>query len=121
MTNHEFVRLILDTGAQSPAKPTDETAAKDTAQLVSGNLVYRLYEGLITNDYDMDEVTEHLEMLSATGNHFGLLYFVFMLTDAVNETLPARFAELAANRATAPYLASALMEDWLDFHGDYGT
>ena len=69
----------------------------------------------------MDEVTEHLEMLCDTGNHFGLLYFIFMLTDAVNESLPAQFAELTTNHATAPYLASALMEDWLDFHGDYGT
>jgi len=43
-----------------------------------------------------------------------------MLADVVNEALPAQFVELTANCATAPYLASAIIEDWLDFHGDYG-
>lgn len=56
---------------------------KEVSQLVSGSLIYRLYEKLITHDYDMDEVTEHLEVLCDTENHFGLLYFVFILTDAV--------------------------------------
>jgi hypothetical protein len=121
MNTHAFTQFVLGDSAQSPAEPTDETVAKEVAQLVSGSLIYRLYEGLINNGYDMDEVTEHLEMLCDTENHFGLLYFIFMLTDAVNEALPAQFAELTANRATAPHLASALMEDWLDFHGDYGT
>lgn len=121
MTTHEFAQFVLGGGARTPAEPIDEDAMKEVAQLVSGSLIYRLYESLITNDYDMEEVTEHLEMLTDTGNPFGLLYFVFMLTDATNEALPAQFAELTANRATAPYLASALIEDWLDFHGDYGT
>ncbi len=121
MTTHEFAQFVLGGGAQSPAEPLDEAAAKEVAQLVSGSLIYRLYESLITSGYDMDEATQHLEMLYDSGNHFGLLYFVFMLTDAMNEALPAQFAELTANCATAPYLASALMEDWLDFHGDYGT
>ena len=121
MTTHEFAQFVLDSKAQSPVEPIDEAATKEVAQLVSGSLIYRLYERLITNDYNVDEVTEHLEMLCDTENCFGLLYFVFMLTDAVNEALPAQFAELTANRATVPYLASALMQDWLDFHSDYGT
>jgi len=121
MTTHEFAQFILRIGSQSPVEVTDESAAKEIAQLVSGNLIYRLYESLIINDYNMDEVTEHLEMLCDTKNHFGLLYFIFILTDAVNEALPDRFAELIANRATAPYFSSALIEDWLDFHNDYGN
>jgi hypothetical protein len=119
MTTHEFAQFILGMRAQSPAEVVDETAIQEVAQLVSGSLIYRLYESLIVNDYDMDELTEHLEMLCDTQNPFGLLYFVFMLTDATNTALPAQFAELTANRTTAPYLASALIEDWLDFHGDY--
>jgi len=120
MNTHAFTQFVLSGSAQSPAEPTDEAAAKEVAQLVSGSLIYRLYENLSNNDYDTDEVTDHLEMLSDTGNHFGLLYFVFMLADVVNEALPAQFVELTANCATAPYLASAIIEDWLDFHGDYG-
>ncbi|MDR3363510.1 MAG: hypothetical protein LBS91_00945 [Clostridiales Family XIII bacterium] len=121
MTTHEFAQFVLRIGAQSPTEATDEAAAKEIAQLVSGSLIYRLYESLIINGYNMDDVTEHLEMLCDAENHFGLLYFIFVLTDAVNEELPDRFAELIANRATAPYFASALIEDWLDFHEDYGN
>ena len=121
MTTYEFTQFLLRIGAQHLTEPIDEAAVKEVAQLVSGNLIYRLYSKLITNDYNLNEVTEHLEMLCDTGNHFGLLYFIFMLTDAVNEALPAQFAEFSANHAFVPYLASALMDDWFDFHEDYGT
>jgi hypothetical protein len=121
MTTHEFAQFILHARTQSLAGPMDESAVKDVAQLISGSLIYHLYESLITNDYDPDEVTKHLETLCDTGNHFGVLYLVFILTDAVNESLPDQFVELTANHTTAPYLASALTEDWLDFHHDYGT
>lgn len=121
MTTQEFTQFVLGSKSNFPTEPFDEAAAKEVAHLVSGSMIYRLYESLISSGYNMDEITEHLEMLSDTGNHFGLLYFVFMLTDAVNEALPAQFAELTANRTLAPYLASALIEDWFDFHGDYGT
>jgi hypothetical protein len=121
MNTQEFTQFILAPNAQTPNEQIKESAIKEVAQLVSGSLIYRLYEKLILVDYDMDEVTEHLEMLCEVENYFGFIYFVFMLTDAVNEELPAQFAELTANRAAVPYLASALIEDWLDFHGDYGT
>jgi hypothetical protein len=79
------------------------------------------FQWALNNGYEMDEVTDHLEMLCDTENHLALLYFVFILTDAVSEALPPQFAELTSNPAAVPYLASAIVEDWLDFHGDYGT
>ena len=119
MNTQEFTQFVLSVEAHTPTEQIDEPAVKEVAQLVSGSLLYRLYEKLVISDYDMDEVTEHLEMLCEVENYFGFIYFVFMLTDATNEELPAQFAELAANRAAVPYLASAIMEDLLDFHGDY--
>ena len=119
MTTHDFSQHILENKKRLSAKPTDETAIKDMAQLISGSLVYRLYENLIANDYDMDAVTEHFEMLCDTQNHIGLLYFVFILCDAVDEALPKNFESMTANSDFAPYLSAAILEDWFDFHGDY--
>lgn len=121
MNTHGFSQYILNNKVQSSAVPIDEAAAKDVAQLISGSLVYRLYENLIVNDYDMDAVTEHLEMLYDTQNHFGLIYFVFILCDAANEALPERFENITANFDLVPYLSASIIEDWLDFHGDYGN
>jgi len=121
MNTHGFSQYVLNNKVQSPETPIDEAAAKEVAQLISGSLVYRLYENLIVNDYDMDAVTEHLEMLCDTQNHFGLLYFVFILCDATNEALPERFENMTANIDLVPYLSAAIIEDWLDFHGDYGS
>jgi hypothetical protein len=119
MTTHEFTRFILEHQAESLAAPIDEAAAKDVTQLVSGSLIYRLYEGLIISEYDMDAVTDHLEMLYDTENHYALLYFVYMLCDATDVALPERFGEITANLSLVPYLSAAIIEDWLDFHGDY--
>ena len=121
MTTHGFTQFLLKDREQSQAELIDEAAAKDVAQLISGSLVYRLYESLVTNDYDMDAVTGHLEMLFDTENHFALIYFAFMLCDATNEALPERFEGMAADPFLIPYLSAAIIEDWLDFHGDYGS
>ncbi len=118
MNTHAFTQYVLDAGKQISIESADEAAAKEVAQLVSGNLIYRLYERLVVYDYNMNELTDRLEMLSDTESSFGLLYYIFMLTDVVSDELPAQFFGMTANHAIAPYLASALIEDWLDFHGD---
>ena len=73
MTTLGFSHSILKNVVQSPKDQIDEAAAIEAAQLISGSLIYRLYESLIRTDYDMDAVTEHLEMLFDTDNHFALL------------------------------------------------
>ena len=121
MTTHEFSQFILNNKNKSLAMPIDESAAKEVAQLISGSLIYRLYENLIANDYDMDIMTEHMEMLFDTENHFALLYFVFILCNAVDEELPEQFEHMTTNVNLVPYLSAAIIEDWLDFNGDYGS
>jgi len=109
--------------SENPPPPnfhaSDEPVAIEVAQLISGSLVYRLYTGMIANEYDMDMTTEYLEMLHEAQDHFGLLFFVFMLCDATNTELPERFLEVAANPSLVKYLADAMLADWLDFHDDY--
>ena len=119
MTTLGFSHSILKNVVQSPENRIDEAAAIEAAQLISGSLIYRLYESLIRTDYDMDVVTEHLEMLFDTDNHFALLYFVFILCDATDVALPERFTNMTVNAELAPYLSGAIIDDWFDFHNDY--
>jgi hypothetical protein len=107
MDTHGFSQFVLNNKPPFTDEITDEAAAKDMAQLTGGSLVYRLYEGMIAHDYGMDAATEHLEMLFDTGNHYGLLYFVVILCDAAEETLPERFESMIVNPALVPYLSGA--------------
>jgi hypothetical protein len=97
----------------------DAESAQEVANLISGSLVYRLYEALAKMDYPMDSLTAHLEMLHDSGNHLGLVYLVLMLAESANVALPERFAETAVTAVLVPYLSAALVADWLDFNEDY--
>ena len=119
MTTREFPRFIIDFGDKNPKETIDEKAVKEIAQLISGSLIYRLYEAACTNDYDLSIITSHLEMLYDSENHYGLIYFIFMLADSTDTELPERFDEFAVTAALVPYLSAALMEDWLDYNEDY--
>jgi hypothetical protein len=119
MIAYDFSMALLNVKPYPRGEVIDEAAAKDVAQLISGSLIYRLYERLAALDYDMEAVIEQLELLCDTQNPYGLIYLVFILSDAANVELPEWFAEVTANPSLVPYLSSALIEDWIDFHGDY--
>jgi len=117
MTTNEFVECLLQLkkeGQKTAIK--DETAAYKAAQLISGSFVFPLYGALWQNDFDMETITEHLEDLYDSGNHFGLVYFVFILSDAVDFVLPLSFSEMSANDKFVPILSAAIIEDWLDYN-----
>ena len=78
-----------------------------------------MYESLEKMNFGLAAVTTHLEMLYDSGNHFGLVYYVLMLTEAANVELPERYAETAVTAVLVPYLSAAIIEDWLDFHEDF--
>jgi hypothetical protein len=96
-------------------QPFDEAAAYEVAQLLSGSFVYPLYEALWVNFFDLDTATQHLESLYDSGNHFGLVYFIYILANAVDLTVPAQFTEMSANNALVPALSAAFIEDWLEY------
>ena len=93
----------------------DEAAAFERAQLVSGSFVFPLYRALWQLDFDMDAITEHLEYLCDSGNHFGLIYFIFILADAADYSLPLLFSETSTINELVPILSAAIIEDWLDY------
>ncbi|MDR1001987.1 MAG: hypothetical protein LBL82_01770 [Oscillospiraceae bacterium] len=119
MTNYEFTQLLLSKPTDERITASEENDVKEIATLISGNLVYRLYENLIKQDYEMNSLTEYIEMLSDSKNAFGIVYLFYMLSDAVCVTLPEQFADFAGKVPYVPYLAAALVDDWLDFHADY--
>ncbi|MDR0863114.1 MAG: hypothetical protein LBN30_10140 [Oscillospiraceae bacterium] len=119
MTTENFTRYVSEFGDSNLSREVDEEAVKELSQLISGSLVYRLYEALDRMDFDLAAVTAHLEALCDSGNHFGLVYFVLMLAESANIELPERFTEAAVVAAFIPYLSAALIEDWLNFHNEY--
>ena len=117
MTALEFSKLA--TRNNPNPKVFDEAATNEVAQLISGSIVYQLYELLVANDFDMESLKEHLEKLYDTQNHFGFVYFIVLLAEAADISLTDQFYKMAADSALVPYLSAALIEDWLDFHEDF--
>ena len=116
MTINEYIQFVLEVKKESPLSQTvDEATAYEAAQLISGSFTYLLYEALWMNDFDVESITQHLEKLYDSENHFGLLYFVFMLANAVAFTVPAKFTEMSATDTLVPYLSAAIIEDWLEY------
>ena len=118
MTTTEYAQSVLQIKTETPSAQTiDEAAAYSAAQLISGSFTYPLYEELWRNFFDMDAITDHLESLYDSNNHFGLIYFTFILANAVEFIIPVEFTEMSAKDALVPYLAAAIIDDWLDFDG----
>jgi len=119
MTTNEYAQTILEVQKETPTKgAVDETAAYEAAQLFSGSFTYTLYETLWENHYDMEAVTNRLESLHDSENHFGLIYFIFILANAVNFIVPVQFSEMSANDRLVPFLSAAIIEDWLEYHAN---
>ena len=116
MTANEYTQIILHVNKELPLPQlNDEAAAHETTQLLSGSLIYPLYDALWVRNFDMDSITQHLEDLYDSENHFGLIYFIFILTETADMIVPFQFAEMSANRALVPILSAALIEDWLEY------
>lgn len=116
MTTNEYAEFLLQAKKEAALLPAvDESAACEAAQLLSGSFTYLLYEALWMNNFDMDTITHHLNNLHDSENHFGLVYFIFILTNAVELDVPVYFTEMCANDALVPFLSAAIIEDWLDY------
>ena len=116
MTPHEYIQFVLEVKKEtSVPRAVDEAAAYDAAQLISGSFTYPLYEALWRNDFDMESITQHLESLYDNNNHFGFVYFIFMLANAAAFIIPAKFTEISATDALVPFLSAAIIEDWLEY------
>ena len=120
MTTTEYVQSVLQIKKDAPSlQAIDETAAYAAAQLISGSFTYSLYEELWTNFFDMEATTDHLEKLYDSGNHHGLVYFIFMLANAVEFIIPIEFTEMSARDVFVPVLTAAIIEDWLEYDGSF--
>ena len=63
----------------------------------------------------MNAITRHLENMYDSENHFGLVYLIFILANAVESSVPAQFTEMSANDSLVPILSAAILEDWLEY------
>ena len=117
MTTAEYAEFILQVKKESSlTQEVDEAAAYEVGQLLSGVFVYPLYAALWVRNFDMETTTQHLESLYDSENYFGLIYFVFILANAADVIVPAPFSEMSARDTLLPFLAAAIIEDWLEYH-----
>ena len=117
MTTNEYAMSILQIKKEVlPPQTVDKTAAYEAAQLFSGSFTYLLYEALWVNFFDMETITQHIESLYDSENHFGLVYFIFILANAAEFNVPVLFTEMSANEALVPFLSAAIIEDWLEYN-----
>jgi len=117
MTTTEYVQFILEVRKETPlSPPIGETAAYEAGQLISGSFMPLLYEALWVRAFDMETVTQHLEDLYDREDHFGLIYFVFILANAADVIFPALFSAMSATNTLASMLSAAIIEDWLEYH-----
>jgi len=120
MTTGEYVQFVSEVkGEAHLPQAIDKIAANEAAQLISGSFTYLLLESLWMNDFDVEVITQHLEALYDSENHYALIYFVFILANAVAFTVPAKFTEMSATDTLVPYLSAAIIEDWLEYHATY--
>jgi len=116
MNATEYVQLIFEENNDSSTPQIlDEAAVCEAAQLLSGSFTYLLFEALWINFFDVRSITRHLEGLYDSKNHFGVIYFVFILADAAAFTIPSMFTRMSANEKIVPVLSAAIIEDWLDY------
>jgi len=116
MTTSEYVEFLIQAKRElQQTQAVDEEAAKEAARLLSGSMVYPLYGALWQYFYDMEAITEHLESLYDSENHIGLIYFILILADSVELTLPLPFYIMSTNGNLMPILSSAIIEDWLEY------
>ena len=118
MTTYEYIESVLELKREGrQTKIIDESAAYEAASLASACFTYPLYEMLWTNFFDMETLMKHMEYLYDSKNYYGLIYFMFILADAVDYSIPIQLTEMSANDALIPALAAAIIEDWFEYDG----
>ena len=116
MTSNEYIQAILQERKETCSlKTTNESSAYEVAQLISGSFIIPLYEVLWENFFDMAIITQQLEKMHDSEDHYGLVYFTFILANAVDLTIPYQFTEMSANDSLVPILSAAIIEDWLEY------
>ena len=114
MKTNEFIKFILAVRNDIPQKDIDEETAHSMAQITSAGFIHKLCEQLRRNDFDVEAVTAHIEDMYDNENHFGVIYFLFLLASCVDFELPIQFAQLATNDLCVPILSGVLIEDLLE-------
>jgi len=114
MKANEFIKFILSVRNEIPQTIIDESAAYSMAQITSAGFIHKLCEQLRANDFDVGTITAHIEDMHDSENHFGVIYFLFLIADCVDFELPLQFAQLATNDLCVPILSSVLIEDLLE-------
>ena len=112
----EYIECVLQVKKEKEYhKISDKAALTEMTQLISGSFVSPLYGALWQNGFDVDTITEHFETLHQNEDFFGIIYFVFILSDAVDFVLPPLFSEVSVDDVGVQILSAAIVEDWFEY------
>lgn len=81
---------------------------------MTGSFVYNIYELLWLNDLSVPTITAHLQKLYDSKENSALLYFVVLLSNAIEFVLPSEFFKMSVKEQIVPILSTAFIDDWLD-------
>ena len=116
MNATEYINEIINTSQdETLLESVQEDSAYEAAMLLSGSFIYPLYGALWVEHYDMDSICKKLMELYWTDNHYGFVYFIALLANAVDYEIPTIFTQMSANDKLVPILSSAVLDDWIDY------
>ena len=119
MTTYEIIETLLQAKEiEQEVNIVDEMAINEAAQLLSGSFIYPLYGALWQNFLDMDVITKQLKEMYDNDNHYGIVYFIILLADAVGYVLPKQFFDMCTVSPHIQILSSAIISDWIEYNAD---
>jgi hypothetical protein len=122
MTTYEIIETLLQAKKEKGiSEKHNDAAIFETAQLVSGSIVFPLYGALWANYFDMESTTKHLEALHDSEDYIGLAYFIILLADAVDYELPPVYFATCTFDTHVKALSDAIISDWLDYDENSAT
>ena len=117
MTAYEIVETILQIRKERKDDiMLDEAAINELSELVCGSFIYQLYENLWQNFLDVEVITDHLKYLYENDKHFGLVYFILLLAEAIDYVIPHEYIKMSTINLHIPILSDAVISDWLYYH-----
>lgn len=89
-------------------------AANEYVDVITGDMIYNVHNNLWAEGMEMEDITVHLEYLYDRKQYHGLIYFIFILANAVDLQIPLQFTQLSADNEVSEILAASIIENWLE-------
>lgn len=112
ITTSEYLELLI-MKKEVPPTPVSTDITNEVIYKIHEDFVIPLYESMLMDyDNDIEVITEHIVKLYNTSNHFGLIYFFFMLADIMAIELPDELVKMSLTDDFVSAFSESLYESW---------